>query len=156
NGIYGKPGVRLKHVIDSFGDLGTYTNICAQSYADAMRVIATKIGQKLGRQCIEGKLAEAPDFKQVLPPPAAGAVVDPTQVSCTAEAVIDLGKRTQHSAGALQPCNPAGQPSGSCWALIGDSLCTASGVKIAICRNGFSPSTPDKPCPDGPASPPAN
>jgi hypothetical protein len=88
--------------------------------------------------------------------PANGAVVDPNLVSCTVEDVVDIGKPTQHSAGAIQPCNPAGQPGGACWALLGDGLCTTAGVKMAICRNGFDPASPDKPCRDGPISAPVN
>jgi hypothetical protein len=152
NMTFGDPGVRLKQVIDSFGDLGTYTSICQNSYADAIRVIAEKIGRQLGRQCIDGVLAsKASNFTMPLSPlPANGAVVDPNTVDCSVEDVQYIGSSRQMSAGKLSPCNTAGQASGACWALVGDTMCTASGAKVVVCRNGYNPSDAMKPCPDGP------
>jgi hypothetical protein len=149
NGTFGDPGVRLKQLIDSAGDLGTYTSICQDSYADAMQVIAQKIGQRLGRQCVDGVLAKLPDFTQPEPKPAAGQVVNPADISCTVEDVQYSGTPMQKTLRSLPPCNPAGQPSGACWALIGDDSCSLSGARIAVCRNGFVPSNPMSPCPMG-------
>ncbi len=149
DGSYGDPAVRLSQVIDSFGARGTQTNICDASFAGAMQVIAQTIGRVLGRQCIDGVLAAAPDFKQPIATPADGAVVDPKAVSCTVEDVQDLGTPQQKELRTLPSCNPMGQPSGACWALVGDGQCKVSGTKLAVCRNGFDPTNAMKPCPDG-------
>jgi hypothetical protein len=157
NGTFGDPGVRLKQVIDSVGDLGTYISICQDSYADAMSVIAQKISHVIGPQCISGVIADATkNYSQGISMPSSGQVVDPTLYSCTVEDVQYPGTAMQKSLGAVQPCNPAGQATGQCFALVGDSKCMeGSDVRVVVCRNGFDPSAPGgKFCPDGPVSAP--
>jgi len=153
-GTYGDPAVRLKQVIDSLGNQGKFITICQDSYADAMQDIARLIGNKLGPPCLEGRLAQAPDFTHEIAHPAAGMVVDPSQLLCTVEDVQYPGTPRQKQLGVLPPCQPGGQPLGSCWAVFGDPTCAQSGVRIAVCRNGFDPSHPDQICPQGPVSPP--
>jgi hypothetical protein len=151
NGTFGDPGIRLKMFIDTFGDLGTYTSICDDSYANAMQVIAEKIGRRLGRQCLDGVLADkTSNYTQALATPADGAVVDPTKVSCTVEDIQYQGTPMQTPGTVLRPCNPQGEPAGTtCWALLGDAMCSVSGAKVVVCRNGFDPTNTAKPCPDG-------
>jgi hypothetical protein len=157
DGTFGDPGVRMKQVIDSFGDLGTFTSICQASYADSMRVIAEKIGRSLGRQCINAVLAQAPGFTTALPTVAAGTYVDPTTVSCTVEDVQFIGTPQQKQLRSLPPCNRSGEPASvQCWAMVGDPMCSCDpGIdpcpeaKVLVCRNGFNPGDPAKPCPDG-------
>jgi hypothetical protein len=87
------------------------------------------------------------------PVPASGLVLDPARYSCTVEDVQYLGTHIQRSAGMLQPCNPAGQSSGPCFALLGNAICS-SGISLAVCRNGFNPANPMMPCPNGPNAAP--
>src|SRR5262249_28911373 len=113
NGTFGDPGVRLKQVIDSFGDLGTYISICQDSYAGAMAVIANLIGQHLGRQCIAGILADkAANFENAINAPSPGVVIDPDSVACTVDDVVNLGTSMQKQAGTLRPCKTTGEPPG--------------------------------------------
>ena len=152
NGTFGDPAVRMKQVIDSLGNLGTFTSICQNSYQDAMSVIANLIGRQLGRQCIDGILADkSMNYTAPIPTPQNGVVVDPNSVSCTVEDVQYAGTPQQKQLGVLKPCNPAGEPAGvQCWALIGDSMCSISSAKVVVCRNGFDPrNLATKPCPDG-------
>src|SRR5262249_33770106 len=146
NGTFGDPAVRIKQVIDSFGALGTITSICQNSYADAFGVIANLIGRQLGRQCVDGVLAKAPAFTDPVNVPA-GSVVDPNTVSCTVDDVQYIGTPMQKTLRTIQPCNPMGQSSGACWALVGDGMCNVSGAKVVVCRNGFAPSNLMMPCP---------
>jgi hypothetical protein len=148
NGTFGDPAVRIKQIVDSFGNLGTITNICQNSYADAFGVIANLIGRQLGRQCVDGVLAKAPDFTMPVTV-SPGQVVDPNTVSCTVDDVQYIGTPMQKDLRTLPPCNTGGQSSGACWALIGDAMCGASGAKVLVCRNGFNPSDTAMPCPMG-------
>ena len=125
---------RLQSFIDAFQSLGTMVSIDQQSWANAFAIIANRIGAQLGRQCIDG--------------------VPLQPISCTFDVVQNIGTDSQTQAGTLPTCNPAGQPSGACAALIHDSYCELSQTRIAICWNGFDPSMPSNPCPDGPDDPP--
>jgi hypothetical protein len=60
-----------------------------------------------------------------------------------------IGTPMQKDLRTLPPCAVGGQPSGACWALIGDDKCNPSGAKVVVCRNGFMPSNPAMPCPMG-------
>jgi hypothetical protein len=150
NGTFGDPPIRIKQIVDSFGALGTITSICQNSYADAFGVIANLIGRQLGRQCVDGVLALAPDFTMPVPAIAPGSVVDPATVSCTVDDVQYIGTPMQKTLRTIQPCAQGGQQSGACWALVGDAMCNVSGAKVVVCRNGFNPSNAMMPCPDGP------
>src|SRR5262249_21191943 len=112
NGTFGDPAVRLNQVIASFGEKGTFTSICQDSYAASMQVIATLIGRQLGRQCLDGVLADKHD--NPLPLPTNGMVVDPNLISCSVEDVQNIGTPQEHRVAALPPCNPAGQTTGTC------------------------------------------
>jgi hypothetical protein len=148
--VFGDPAVRLNQVVGSFGQQGTFVNICQDDYRESMRVIAQLIGRRLGRQCIDGTLADpASGLKKPVAALAAGAVMDPNRVSCSIREVQYLGTSQQTMSPPMSPCNPAGQASGTCWAILGDTQCS-SGAKTVICRNGFNPASPDKPCLDGP------
>jgi hypothetical protein len=46
-GVFGDPAVRLKQVIDSLGDRGSFTSICGQDYSAAMIGLASRIAQAL-------------------------------------------------------------------------------------------------------------
>jgi hypothetical protein len=149
NGTFGDPAVRIKQVTDSVGALGSFTSICQNSYADAFGVIANLIGRQLGRQCVDGVLAKAPDFTAAIPTPTNGMVVDPTTVSCTVDDVQYIGTPMQKDLRTLPPCATGGQATGACWALIGDDKCMPSGAKVTVCRNGFDPTNAAMPCPMG-------
>ena len=150
NGTYGDPAVRLREVVDSFGQLGTFTSICQDSYAEAMAVIAQKLSILLGPQCVAGVLTHPPDYTQ--PVIATDQqFLAPTDIECTVEDIQYIGTPMQKTLRALPPCNLSGQASGACWAVVGDSMhCPAdSQARVVVCRNGFDPSHPLDPCPMG-------
>ena len=130
-----QPAPRLTSFIEDFGSLGEITSIDLDSWACAFSVFANLIGRDLGRQCIDG--------------------VPLQPISCTFDVVQNIGTASQTQAATLPTCNPGGQPSGACAALIHDPYCDLSQTRIAICWNGFDPSMPSSPCPDGPNDPPA-
>jgi hypothetical protein len=148
---YGDPAVRLKQVIDSAGDNGSFLTICQDSYQQAMQTIATRLRILIGKQCIDHPLIDHNGARLMAAP---DQPVDPTRLSCTVEDVRFLGTPTQTGVGVVPPCDPRGQASGACYAILGDPECTLSGARVIVCRNGFDPTNPAMPCPAGPTPPP--
>ncbi|HJZ83914.1 MAG TPA: hypothetical protein VKN99_02035 [Polyangia bacterium] len=136
NGPIGDPAVRIKQLIDSLGDRGFFTSVCQNSYHNSMAGLARLVGAPL-RNCLQAVPADVANPGQPVPLP--DGAVDPNRVSCTAA----------DGAGAIAPCNLAGQPSGTCWALLSAPDC-ATGIRAAVCRNGFAAISSGQPCPPGP------
>ena len=128
------PSARLQRFIDAFGNLGTIVSIDQASWASAFQVIASPIGAFIGPLCLEGVLLQ----------PA----------NCTFTLVRNIGTPMQSELGALPLCDPNGQTTGACGGLVPYQDCYPSQTKIVICWNGFDPSTPSNPCPDGVNDPP--
>jgi len=142
NGMLGFPGVRLRQLVDAFGPVGSIRPVCQNSYQDAMVAFAQLVGSPL-RTCLQAVPADVANPGQPVPRPGLDGAVDPNRVSCTAA----------DDAGAIAPCNPAGQPAGTCWALLSAPDC-ATGIRAAVCRNGFAAISSGQPCPPGPNSTP--
>jgi hypothetical protein len=150
NGDYGIPGVRLKQLVDSFGANGTYASVCNNSYSDTLSVIANGIGRVLSDSCVNGVIASTNSgFTMAIPTPAPGLVVDPNVFSCSVTDIQYLGTPMEQRLDTLLPCSPVGNTSGQCFAFLGDPAC-GTGIKLAVCRNGFDPANPSNPCPPGP------
>jgi hypothetical protein len=151
-GVVGDPGIRLAQVLGAFGDAATDQSVCANAYGGALNAMADLIAVPRAN-CIQSPLGN-PVTGAAVPSPAPGQVLDPSAVSCSFTDVQHLGTPMQTTAGTLPPCNPAGQASGACWAIIGDTRCSATQARALVCRNGFSPTTLIAPGPSGPNGPP--
>jgi|GEM_PF-881633 hypothetical protein len=46
------PGIRIKSLVDDFGDEGAYSNICAGDFGPPMKTLGEKIVGRIGGQCI--------------------------------------------------------------------------------------------------------
>ena len=149
NGTFGDPAVRLAGLVSAFGRAGVNNSICENSWADVWGMIANTIGRQLPNDCIANVLGDVQSGFSTPLLPAQDAVADPSRYSCTVEDIQHFGTPQQTLLDTLGPCQPAGQATGQCYAVIGDSKCTVSGVKLAICRNGFDPSNSFMPCPMG-------
>jgi hypothetical protein len=153
SGTFADPAVRLQQLVSSFGDRGSLQPLCANSYSDLFSVIANLIGRELTRQCVgNGGVLGDPtyDYSVPTPLPPPGQVLDPAHYSCEVDDAQYYGTAMALVLDTLQPCNPAGQPSGKCFALIGDDVCSLSGLQLVACRNGFDPTNHDDPCTLGP------
>ena len=149
NGTFGDPGVRLTGLVDALGTGGLSESICQNSWSDVWSMIALKIGRALPNDCVANVVGDAQSGFTTPLLPAQDAVADSSRYSCTVKDIQYLGTPQQTTLDTLQPCQPGGQTSGQCYALIGDQKCTVSGVKLAICRNGFDPTNSAMPCPMG-------
>jgi hypothetical protein len=150
--VFGQPVPRWQKFFGAFGQNAVTASICDPSYAGAMRRIGELIGRKLGAPCVDGQLADKSMGDQVpIAPPAIGQILSPHEYDCSVEDIQNIGTPQQRSAGKLQPCDPMGQPSGACFALIGTDAasCPRSNVKVFVCRNGFDPNDPLTYCPEG-------
>jgi hypothetical protein len=144
----GDPGVRMQQVVAGFGANGAYVSICEADYRESLRAIAQLVGRPLGRQCVNGQLATASAGQRVaLPRVTAGALVDPSLITCVVSERIDDGSDNPPAGTVLPPCS-AGGTAQTCWALIGEPNCPY-GTRVTICRNGFDPLQPGQPCKDG-------
>jgi hypothetical protein len=96
DGTYADPSIRIKKWIDAFGQNGVFEEICNDSFAPALTVIANEIGKKIGSPCVTGKVldttgalwtgATVPDCAVVdhLTNPTNGVVVNTTLPPCMA------------------------------------------------------------------------
>jgi hypothetical protein len=119
-----QPGVRLKAFIESFGDFGTMRSICEGELAPALQSIAKLIGRKIGTTCVEAPLVDT----------VPGGALDP---DCS------ITDRRPMGSGFVDVPLPACSRSGGmkpCWELLRDPVCTASGLKVNIQRDGMPPS----------------
>jgi hypothetical protein len=155
--VFGDPAVRMSEVVGSLGQLGTFVSICQDDYTSAMQTIGNLLIHVLGKQCIEGELASpSSDFLAPISmlTDTMNGVVLPDRVSCTVRDVQFLGTAREVQNDPMDPCNPAGQDTGTCWAMVEDPSCTVSSSRIVVCRNGFDPNLTGKYCKDGPNMPP--
>jgi hypothetical protein len=120
---------RLQSFIDAFGSQGVLTSIDQTSWAGAFGVLPSRIMGLIGPQCIEGVLAQ------------------PT--ACTFSRMVDVGTSMERQIGTLPACDPTAPSNMACVALVSDGACYMSGMKLAICYNGYDPANPGH-CPDGP------
>jgi hypothetical protein len=113
------PSSRLQSFVDSYGSIGKIISIDQSSWADALGVVSNSVGRRLGRLCLDGVLVQPP--------------------SCTVTRLQYAGTPMQQEIGTMPPCNPQGQATGICAALIPDAACPVSGTKVALCYDGFDP-----------------
>jgi hypothetical protein len=119
DGTYADPSIRIKKWIDAFGQNGVFEEICNDSFAPALTVIANEIGKKIGSPCVTGRVLDT-----------AGALwTGMSQADCAVEdhqtnmegVVVNT---------ALPPC-PAGQNMGAtaCWHLDpGGAICPGASI----------------------------
>ena len=117
DGTYADPGVRLVKLATDMS--GVFLPICADDFKPALQQIATAIGQKLGVQCIKGKVTQvngAPDCNVLL------RTTNPTNPALFTDAQLPYcNNGTTASAG------------GTCWKLDQDAGHCPNSQILTIC-----------------------
>ena len=126
-GAFADPAVRLSQFLQAFG--GHFVSICDDTYAGALIDFGNQMRDALDRQCVGQDLAMASNPSQRLPRPSDGALVDPSQVSCSLVHVSGVGTG---SLTEMEPIPPCANASGRCYQLVGDTHCL-SGVHVSLC-----------------------
>jgi hypothetical protein len=107
DGTYADPSIRIKKWVDAFGTNGVFEEICNDTFAPALTVIANEIGRKIGAPCVTGTVLDT-----------TGAVwTGATQADC---AVIDHKQNMNGDViDTTLPACAAGQNMGAtpCWHL---------------------------------------
>jgi hypothetical protein len=128
DGTYADPSIRIKQWIDAFGSNGVFEEICNDSFAPALTVIADEIGKKIGSPCVTGTILDTDGAVWAGATQADCAVVD-HQTSMTSGNIVDS---------MLPPC-AAGQMMGAtaCWYLdVGGANCPAGAHIMKFNRPG--------------------
>jgi hypothetical protein len=126
---YADPSIRIQQWIDAFGSKGVFEEICNDSFAPALTVIATEIGKSLGSPCVTGKIVDTN-----------GAPWTPTSATLPDCAVID--HRTNAANGQVidstLPACPAGTKMGpaDCWFLDAGSMACPGAQAMGFYRAG--------------------
>jgi hypothetical protein len=123
---YADPGVRMAELVSRFGDNGSFSSICDDSYAPALQRLGTAIGRGVAPDCLD---AAVPDGDAARPG---------IQASCR---VVSRVPSDGGAAETVLPACDAATSSGGpppCWYLVSSSACS-SGVQLAINRSGVPP-----------------
>jgi hypothetical protein len=145
NMTFADPAVRLKAILDSAGDRGTFTSICQNNYAGAMQTIAARARTAMARQCAPHALAEQAPVTRPLPLPAAGMPIDPATITADVQ-LVDSSASGQTPLGA---CALDGSGGTLCWTLRADPACQGSGARLDICARGLADCAPGMALPAG-------
>jgi hypothetical protein len=114
DGSYADPSTRTSAFVREFGGNGLQLSICDGEFAPALLRIAQKIGERVSKPCIAGRVAKKPGTNRD----------DCTVVS---NAQNDAGKIIQTPVAACADTGGAGP----CWQLAaGDGTCTAQTIDV--------------------------
>jgi hypothetical protein len=117
------PAIRIKELIDSFPNRGTFSTICQQDLSGGLTLIAQLLKTALGSPCIDGTLAD----------------VDPNtpgpQYDCSVSDVTNYGAANQTET-VLPECNNLATPASStnmpCWAIETDPVNCSAGQHLTL------------------------
>ena len=85
DGTYADPAIRINQWVQAFGGNGVFEEICNDTFATSLTVIANLIGKKIGSPCIVGKIL---DTKGAL---WAAADANPPDCTVTDHSTNDVG-----------------------------------------------------------------
>ena len=122
----GDPAIRMKELVDSFPNRGTFSTICQQDLSGGLTLIAQLLKTALGSPCIDGTLAMPYD--------------------CSVSDVQNYGKANQVET-ILPECNntttPASSTNTPCWAIETDPQCSSASHLTLKIERGSSATPPD-------------
>ena len=114
DGSYAAPSTRTSAFVRQFGGNGLQLSICDDEFAPALVRIAEKIGERIAKPCIAGRVAKKPGT---------------THDDCTVVSIAasDAGKIIETP---VAPCADTGG-AGPCWQLApGQGNCTAQTIDV--------------------------
>jgi hypothetical protein len=120
DGAFADPAVRMSDFIAQFGNNGSMTSICDDSYAPALAQLGMAIGRAFTSHCLD---ATVPDGDAATPG---------IQASC--DVVLRTPSKPDQVIPVCSTATPQGGPQ-PCWYLTSSTGC-ASGVLFSMNRTG--------------------